>query len=233
MNQRTIYYGSIGTALFLFSGMLIASVNSYANEATTPGKYTVTYEVDGKIETATITVKENQTELKLKDTFLGVNQAWSPLDNVVFLKDKEGRPLNLENVIIENNVNTQKVGLYFVTFRYESYLSIAKVYVNPTNFAAEGNMLAELPYSQAMIGPERPIIASRQDKEQQTKQEKKKNKIEQERVNKKVLLNDELLKKIDTIAPVEITGGAASGSSQFGTTLSFLSGSLLYGTRRV
>ena len=25
-----------------------------------------------------------------------------------FLKDKEGRPLNLENVIIENNVNTQK-----------------------------------------------------------------------------------------------------------------------------
>lgn len=56
-------------------------------------------------------------------------------------------------------------------------------------------MLAELPYSQAMIGPERPIIASRQDKEQQTKQEKKKNKIEQERVNKKVLLNDELLKK--------------------------------------
>ena len=226
MNQRTIYYGSIGTALFLSSGMLIASVNSYANEATTPGKYTVTYEVDGKIETATITVKENQTELKLKDTFLGVNQAWSPLD-------KEGRPLNLENVIIENNVNTQKVGLYFVTFRYESYLSIAKVYVNPTNFAAEGNMLAELPYSQAMIGPERPIIASRQDKEQQTKQEKKKNKIEQERVNKKVLLNDELLKKIDTIAPVEITGGAASGSSQFGTTLSFLSGSLLYGTRRV
>ncbi|SPW38269.1 Bacterial Ig-like domain (group 3) [Enterococcus faecalis] len=94
-------------------------------------------------------------------------------------------------------------------------------------------MLAELPYSQAMIGPERPIIASRQDKEQQTKQEKKKNKIEQERVNKKVLLNDELLKKIDTIAPVEITGGAASGASQFGTTLSFLSGSLLYGTRRV
>ena len=75
MNQRTIYYGSIGTALFLSSGMLIASVNSYANEATT--KYTVTYEVDGKIETTTITVKENQTELKLKDTFLGVNQAWS------------------------------------------------------------------------------------------------------------------------------------------------------------
>jgi hypothetical protein len=37
MNQRTIYYGSIGTALFLSSGMLIASVNSYANEATTPG----------------------------------------------------------------------------------------------------------------------------------------------------------------------------------------------------
>lgn len=38
-------------------------------------------------------------------------------------------------------------------------------------------MLAELPYSQAMIGPERPIIASRQDKEQQTKQEKRKIKL--------------------------------------------------------
>lgn len=50
MNQRTIYYGSIGTALFLSSGMLIASVNSYANEATTPGKYTVTYEVDAKLK---------------------------------------------------------------------------------------------------------------------------------------------------------------------------------------
>ncbi len=38
-------------------------------------------------------------------------------------------------------------------------------------------MLAELPYSQAMIGPERPIIASRQDKEQQTKTGEKKKKI--------------------------------------------------------
>ena len=30
-----------------------------------------------------------------------------------FSKDKEGRPLNLENVIIENNVNTQKVVALF------------------------------------------------------------------------------------------------------------------------
>ena len=41
-----------------------------------------------KLKQQPLRSKENQTELKLKDTFLGVNQAWSPLDNVVFLKDK-------------------------------------------------------------------------------------------------------------------------------------------------
>ncbi|MCU9778245.1 hypothetical protein N4849_14700, partial [Enterococcus faecalis] len=60
---------------------------------------------------------------------------------------------------------------------YELELANSKVYVKPTNEAAEGNMLAELPYNQGMYGPERPIIASRQVKEQQTKQEKKQNKI--------------------------------------------------------
>lgn len=194
----------LGTALLFSSAFFLQAETLYGKEATTPGKYKMTYEVDGKVETVIVEVKENQTELLLKDIIIKQNAKWSPIDNVVSLKGRDGQPLNLNQLMIKNNVNTQEIGTYFVRFSYEDEVAIAKVTVNPF-----------------------------------TSSDSKKRRVDQTSPNDsktKIMLNDELLKE----QPSKITmntntsGGAdQQGSTDFGNMLSFLSGTLLYGTRRV
>lgn len=194
----------IGTALLFSSALLVHFDTSYGEEASTPGKYKMTYEVNGTVETAVVEVKENQTELLLKDIVITQNEKWSPLDNVVSLKDKEGEPLNINQVTIKHNVNTQETGVYFVKFSYETYDSIAKVSVNQFSN----------PNSKQRVMEDDSSIDSQI----------------------KVMLNDELL-QTELVKPtpnLTTSGGSdLSGSTNFGNMLSFLSGTLLYGTRRV
>lgn len=194
----------IGTAL-LFSSAFFGHFDTfYGAEATTPGKYKMTYEVDGKVETAIIEVKENQTELLLKDSIITQHGKWSPSDNVVALKDEEGEPLNIKEVTIKNNVNVHEIGIYFVKFAYKNYTSVAKVSVN-----------------------------------QFPKPDSKKRAFSNDSsygASKRIMLNDELLKNQPTKQKMNLnTSGSGDqlSSSDFGNTLSFLSGTLLYGTRRV
>ncbi|ALS02746.1 hypothetical protein ATZ33_15580 [Enterococcus silesiacus] len=193
-----------GTAL-LFSSALFFHVDPfYGEEATTPGKYKMTYEVDGKVETATIEVKENQTELLLKDIIIRQNDQWSPLDNVVSLKGKDGEPLDLKQVTIKHNVNTREPGRYFVKFSYDNYVSIANVSVNQFTHSEQ---------KKRVVQRYLPI-------ETQTK----------------IMLNDELLKNQPVKQKMNVntsSGGDLPGATEFGNMLSFLSGTLLYGTRRV
>ncbi|MBO0473049.1 hypothetical protein IGL98_003075 [Enterococcus sp. DIV0840] len=194
----------IGTTLLVSSALFTHIETFYGEEATTPGKYKLTYEVDGKVETAVIEVKENQTELILKDIVIKQNEKWSPLDNVVSLKDKAGEPLNINQVTIKNNVNTQETGIYFVKFSYKNYESIAKVSVNQFSRSEH----------------KKRVMNHYSPSDSQTK----------------IMLNDDLLQNEPTKPKgnLETSGGAGlPGSSSFGNMLSFLSGSLLYGTRRV
>ncbi|WP_348920982.1 bacterial Ig-like domain-containing protein [Enterococcus rotai] len=194
----------LGTALLFSSALFVNAETVYGEEATTPGKYKMTYEVDGKVETVTVEVKENQTELLLQDIIINQNETWSPLDNVVLLKGKDGQPLSIDQVTIKNNVNTQETGTYFVKFSYEEDVAIAKVSVNPF-----------------------------------TSSTRKKRVIDQNSPNDsrtKIMLNDELLKDKPTQVMLNVNtsgGGNRLGSTDFGNMLSFLSGTLLYGTRRV
>lgn len=194
----------LGTALLFSSALFLNAETVYGEEATTPGKYKMTYEVDGKVETVTVEVKENQTELLLKDIIISQNENWSPLDNVVLLKGKDGQPLSLDQVTIKNNVNTQETGTYFVKFSYEEDVAIAKISVNPF-----------------------------------TSSTRKKRVIDQNSPNDsrtKIMLNDELLKDKPAQVMLNVNtsgGGNHLGSTDFGNMLSFLSGTLLYGTRRV
>ena len=196
----------VGTALLFSSALFLHFETFYGAEATTSGKYKMTYEVDGKTETAIVEVKENQTELLLKDVTIEQNERWSPLDNVVSLKDKTGAPLNINEVTIKTNVNNQEVGMYFVKFSYENYSSVAKVSVSHLSKPSRKNRKTNQ-------------INYYEPDEKQTK----------------IILNDELMnnepakKRMDET----ISGGAESGSAGFGSMLSFLSGTLLYGTRRV
>ncbi|EOH94530.1 hypothetical protein UAW_02256 [Enterococcus haemoperoxidus ATCC BAA-382] len=194
----------VGTALLFSSALLVHFDTFYGEEATTPGKYKMTYEVDGKVETAIVDVKENQTELLLKDIVIRQNEKWTPLDNVVSLIAKDGEPLNINQVTIKHNVNTQKSGVYFVKFSYETYASIAMVSVN--QFSKPNS-------KQRVMNDYSPIDSQI-----------------------KVMLNDELL-HTELAKPkqnLNNSGGAdLPGSTNFGNMLSFLSGTLLYGTRRV
>lgn len=194
----------VGTTLLVSSVLFAHFETFYGEEATTPGKYKMTYEVDGKVETAVIEVKENQTELVLKDIVIKQNEKWSPLDNVVSLKDKDGEPLDINQVTIKNNVNTEETGIYFVKFSYNDYEASAKVSVNPFSSSE---------YKKRVMNHYSPS-------DSQTK----------------IMLNDELLQNELTKPKgnINTSGGAdLPGSSSFGNMLSFLSGSLLYGTRRV
>ncbi|EOL44574.1 bacterial Ig-like domain-containing protein [Enterococcus caccae] len=194
----------VGTALLFSSALFVHFETFYGEEATVPGKYKMTYEVDGKVETAMVEVKENQTELLLKDIIIRQGEQWSPADNVVSLKDKDGSVLDLKQVTIKTNVNPQESGLYFVKFSYGHFVSIAKVTVN--QFASAGHRST--------------IINSYSQNESQTR----------------IMLNDELLKAEPVKQKVKDNtsgGGTPLGSTNFGDMLGFLSGTLLYGTRRV
>ncbi|WP_086314396.1 hypothetical protein A5821_001963 [Enterococcus sp. 7F3_DIV0205] len=193
----------LGTALLFSSALFFHFETFYGEEVTTPGKYKMTYEVDGKVETATVEVKENQTELLLKDIIIGQNEKWSPSDNVVSLKGKDGEPLQLEQVTVKNNVNTQEPGIYFVKFSYENYESTAKVSVN---------QFTSSDYKKRVMNRYSP-------NDSQTR----------------IMLNDELLKEKPKQMLNTNTSGAGSqmGSTSFGDMLGSLSGTLLYGTRRV
>ncbi|MBM7689020.1 hypothetical protein BCR24_09685 [Enterococcus ureilyticus] len=193
----------VGTALLFSSALLLHFDPFYGEEITTPGKYKMTYEVDGKVETATIEVKENQTELLLKDSIIRQNAKWSPVDNIVSLKDKDGGPLALKDVTIKNNVNTQEPGVYFVKFSYENYVSTAKVSVNQFTSSDHKNSVM--------------------------------NRYSPNDAQTRIMLNDELLNDgAQQIQNINTSGGGTQlGSTSFGNMLGFLSGTLLYGTRRV
>lgn len=198
MKNRTLI---LGTALLVSAALLAKVETFYGAEASTSGKYKMSYEVDGQIKTVTIEVKPNQTELNVKDVVVKLGGKWSPEDNIVFLKDKAGEPLALEKVTIKNNVDLQRAGVYFVKFSYGTYHSIAKVVVQE---------LPDFVHQEKMM-----IDHSPND-----------DKV-------KIMLNDELLKKESSPKKVSISGGAGlSVFTSFGSMLSFLSGTLLYGTRR-
>lgn len=214
MKKTFIHHTVVGATVFLSSSILLGTAITYGEEATTPGKYKVTYKVNGQETTAIVEVKANQTEIKLRDTEVPLNGHWTPQDNVVSLKDQDGLPLSFEQVITKNNVNTKEVGLYFVKFTYKSEVAIAKVVVT--------NLQRSRPTPSA----------TESDQKKQGIYDNQQNDLE---VKTRIMLNDELLDTAVAIKPpsVKYAGGAGSASSNFGAILGSISGTLLYGSRRV
>lgn len=104
------------------------SVNS--NQA---GIYGVKYSYEGVTSLAKITVKENKTNLKVKDTTLSVGDKWSPKDNLVSATDKDGNELTVGNLEVEGTVDTSKAGVYEVTYKNGKLSETAKITVKDLN----------------------------------------------------------------------------------------------------
>lgn len=87
------------------------------------------YSYDGVTSVAKITVKENKTNLKVKDATLSVGDKWSPKDNLVFATDKEGNELTVGDLEVVGTVNISKAGVYEITYKNGSLSKTAKVTV--------------------------------------------------------------------------------------------------------
>ncbi|UWF34402.1 bacterial Ig-like domain-containing protein [Pediococcus acidilactici] len=91
----------------------------------TPGDYEVTYsytDVSGNIVSKTITahVIASQASVDGHDSTLiaGPNSKWNSADNFDGAKDAEGDPVDLKDVTVKGNVNSQVPGDYEVTYSY-------------------------------------------------------------------------------------------------------------------
>lgn len=106
----------------------------------TAGEYPVTYTIlnhakEEITKVATITMQGHDlTYLEVEDSTLYVGDTWNPADNLIKARDKDGNELGIEDVIVENTVDTSKAGTYEVVYallnhRNEKLSNIATITV--------------------------------------------------------------------------------------------------------
>lgn len=102
----------------------------------TPGVYNVVYTYGSLSETAKITVKPDLSTLVVKDSTLYVGDEWTSKDNFVSATDRDGKPIQFEEVKISGDVDTKTKGEYKVAYSVkttgESKPQTMKRVVTPT-----------------------------------------------------------------------------------------------------
>ena len=78
---------------------------------------------------ATITVKAIQTAVNVHDSTLYVGTTWKPEDNFDSAIDKDGNPVDFQDLIVEGSVDTTKAGTYEVKYSYDGVTSVATITV--------------------------------------------------------------------------------------------------------
>lgn len=78
--------------------------------------YKVTYRNGTASAVATIVVKENLAKLSVTDSKIYVGESWQAADNFVSAVDRDGQPIDFKNVRSKGTVDTNKVGVYEVTY---------------------------------------------------------------------------------------------------------------------
>uniref|UniRef100_UPI0022E8C82C bacterial Ig-like domain-containing protein n=1 Tax=Lactococcus garvieae TaxID=1363 RepID=UPI0022E8C82C len=79
--------------------------------------------------TAKVTVKAKQTAVNVHDSTLYVGEGWNPEDNFDSALDKDGNPVNFDQITVDGTVDTSKAGTYDVTYTYDGVSSTAKITV--------------------------------------------------------------------------------------------------------
>ncbi len=87
-----------------------------------PGDYTIVYQFTDKGKTVTsttnVTVKEDLTSIKTKDSRIYTLQQWTKADNLLYATDADGNeiPADDERIFISRAANTAKPGVYEVIY---------------------------------------------------------------------------------------------------------------------
>ncbi|GAB7389667.1 bacterial Ig-like domain-containing protein [Lactococcus garvieae] len=80
------------------------------------GTYEVTYSYDGIESKATVTVKDKQTAVNVHDSIVYVGDEWTAENNFDSAFDKDGKPVDFEDITVTGDVDTTKAGTYEVTY---------------------------------------------------------------------------------------------------------------------
>jgi len=138
VHDSTIYTGDSWQEEDNFDGALDKDGNSVAFQditvegsvdTSTPGAYHVNYRYDGVTSTATIIVKANQTAVNVHDSRVYVGDTWHAEDNFDSALDKDGNPVDFQDVTVEGSVDTNTSGKYQVNYRYDGVTSTATITV--------------------------------------------------------------------------------------------------------
>ena len=87
-------------------------------DTTQPGKYKVTYSYGGVQKEIEVTVLQNQTSVDAHNSTLYTGDSWNAQDNFDGAKDRDGNPVNFQDVQVTGSVDTTQPGKYKVTYSY-------------------------------------------------------------------------------------------------------------------
>ena len=87
-------------------------------DTTQPGKYKVTYSYGGVQKEVEVTVLQNQTSVDAHNSTLYTGDSWNAQDNFDSAKDRDGNPVNFQDVQVTGSVDTTQPGKYKVTYSY-------------------------------------------------------------------------------------------------------------------
>ncbi|MBE9894309.1 LPXTG cell wall anchor domain-containing protein [Enterococcus casseliflavus] len=98
-------------------------------DTTQAGKYEVIYSYHGVESKALITVRADQTTVKVHDSELYTGENWTAKDNFDSATDRDGKPVDFEDINATGTVDTTKAGKYEVTYSYHGIESKALITV--------------------------------------------------------------------------------------------------------
>ncbi|WP_438753016.1 bacterial Ig-like domain-containing protein [Enterococcus sp. DIV1059_2] len=98
-------------------------------DTTQAGKYEVTYNYHGIESKATITVKADQTSLKVHDSTIKQGDEWLPETNIDSAIDRDGKEVAFSEVEVNGTVNNKIVGQYTVSYHYGAVIAYAVITV--------------------------------------------------------------------------------------------------------
>ncbi|MBC2118789.1 bacterial Ig-like domain-containing protein [Listeria marthii] len=139
-HDSTIYVGDLWTAKDNFDSAFDSEGESVAFKdvtvtekpkvnTTKAGAYEVTYTYGKVSKTITLTVKAKLTAVNAHDSTIYIGDAWSAADNFDNALDKDGNAVSFTDIQANGTVDTDKAGIYPVTYIYDGVSTTINVKV--------------------------------------------------------------------------------------------------------
>lgn len=114
-------------------------------DTTKAGEYEVTYIYRGVESKATITVKADETSLKVHDSTIKQGDEWLPETNFDSATDRDGKKVAFSEVEVNGTVNNNLVGQYTVSYHYGAVIAHAVITIQAKVSEAPNETPTEVP----------------------------------------------------------------------------------------